>query len=335
MCSVAARAAVVQATSVLTALSTSSSRARACEGEEWREEVRRWRQERAAVVVPNGLSCGAYLSAGRLMASGSVLRHRVQFGVNEPPLGGRRGEVRPWSKASRRRLREALHRVNWSRHSSAWVVVTLTLPGNDVEMCRDGRVTRRWRRAFVKRWWRSFGPGVYAWKQEFQGRGAVHFAVVMPCPSNALAQPSAQLAELRRWVGRAWFEVVGSGSTAHLRAGTNVELIRDVRRLSTYIVGEVVKGRKSKEYQHVVPGDFVHVGRWWGVSRGLCEPWSAPWVQSERHAYAVRRVLTRSVTSRIHRRIVERQRRKRVSSMTVFVKGDAQSFAWRLQELRL
>jgi len=336
---VAARATVVQTTPVRDSCVNQDyiAGAGAREGEgpgEWREEVRRWREGHDQALVPNGLSCVSYVGAPVLEASGNLLRQRLRFGVSEPPFRSwRRGEVRPWSKASRRRLRETLHRVKWARHGDSWVVVTLTLPGNDVPMCRDGRVIRAWRRAFLRRWWRQFGKPEYAWKQEFQARGAVHFAVVMPCPSSALAQSSAQLADLRRWVGRAWFEVVGSGATSHLRAGTNVTLVRDVRALSSYIVGEVVKGRKSKEYQHFVPEDHQHVGRWWGVSRGLCEPISR-WVQTPEQAYATRRLLARMVRGPGYRRWMRRSMRRRVSSSTVFVREDALALGWRLQELR-
>ncbi len=333
MSSLAAGSRVVQATTVPSALSTLSARAREAEIGDWRGEVQRWREGRGRVVVPNGLSCVSYVGAPVLEASGNVLRQRLRFGVSEAPARSwRRGEVRPWSKGSRRRLREALHRVRWSRHASVWGVVTLTLPGNDVPMCLDGRVTGRWRQAFMRRWERRYGKGAYVWKREFQGRGAVHFAVVLPLHSSIVQQPN-DLAELRRWVGRAWFEVVGSGSTAHLRAGTNVEVVRDCKQLSTYIVGEVVKGRKSKEYQHIVPGDFVNVGRWWGVSRGLCEPVST-WVQTPEQAYATRRLLERAVRAPGYRRWVHKARRRRVSTVVVFTVEDALQLGWRIQGLR-
>ena len=329
--SLAARASVVQATPVCDWLSTSLAR-EAESGEGWREELASWRAGRAPGRAP-GWSCVSYVGAPVLEASGNVLRQRIRFGVSEPPFRSwRRGEVSMWSKASRRRLRLTLHRVKWSRHASAWVVVTLTLPGKDVEVCMDGRQVHRWRRAFLRRWRRDFGRSEYAWKLEFQRRGAAHFAVVLPLPSANVQQPN-DLAALRAWVAQAWYEVVGSGSVTHLRAGTQTAMIRDLRALRSYIVGELVKGRKSKEYQHILPTDYKHVGRWWGVSRGLCEPWSA-WGQSERQAYATRRVLARSVRSPGYRQHMRRSMRKRVSTSTVFVGEDAVSLAWRLQELR-
>ncbi len=301
---------------------------------DWRGEVARWRDARGRVEVPNGLSRGAYLHAGTLRVSGGVLEHRTRYGVpGEAPRGGRRGEVRPWTLASRRRLRVALRRAKWGRHAAEWCVVTLTMPGNDVAACLDGEQVQRWRRAWMERWRRKFGLPAYAWKLEFQARGAPHFAVVLPLPSASEQKPN-DLRALRAWVGRSWFEVVGSGSHAHLRAGTHVELVRDLRALSSYIIGELVKGHRSKEYQHIVPTGYTSVGRWWGVSRNLCEPWSE-FGQSERQANATRRILARMVKSPRYRGVVRRSMRKRVSSMTVFSREDALQLAWRIHGLRL
>ena len=332
--SVAVGARVVQATPACDWLSTSSTRAGAREGDGWREEVQRWREGRLGAVAPNGLSWSAYLHAGTLRVSGGVLEHRIRFGVaGEAPKGGRRGEVRPWTVASRRRLRVALRRAKWQRHAAEWCVVTLTMPGNDVEACVDGEQVQRWRRAWMERWRRKFGLLAYAWKLEFQARGAPHFAVVLPLPSDSDQEPN-DLRALRAWVGRSWYEVVGSGSAKHLRAGTHVARVHDLRALSSYIVGELVKGHRSKEYQHVVPAGYTNVGRWWGVSRNLCEPWSE-FGQSERQANATRRILARMVRSPRYRGVVRRSMRKRVSSMTVFSREDALQLGWRIHGLRL
>jgi hypothetical protein len=301
-------------------------------------ELEVWRAGRSpssgSLVTPPaaGLSCGAYLAAGLVRSSGRVIEQRIRFGVGTPPPGGRRGEIVPWTRPSRRHLRLTMNRVIWERHSAAWVVVTLTLPGSDVAVCMDGVQVKRWLRSWLKRWHRRFGWCPYAWKLEFQGRGAAHFAVVLPITS-AHAMPS-NLAQLRRWVARAWWEVVGSGAATHLQAGTQTSLIRHVSALSSYMVGEFVKGRKSKEYQHVVPGDYRKVGRWWYVSPQLCEPWSE-WAQDERTAYRTRRVLTRLVRSPGYARAAVRARRRRVGRVVVFLRGaDALGMGWRLQGLR-
>lgn len=269
---------------------------------------------------------------GTLRASGRVIEQRIGFGVWPPPLGGRRGEVVPWSRSSRRRLRLTLNRVIWERHSPAWVVVTLTLPGSDVPVSMDGIQVKRWLRSWLKRWHRRFGSSSYAWKLEFQARGAAHFAVVLPVGSG-LHGSASELALLQRWVARSWWEVVGSGSETHLRAGTQTSLIRKLSALSSYMVGEFVKGRKSKEYQHAVPGQYRNVGRWWYVSARLCEPWSE-WAQDEVTAYRTRRALSRLVRSSAYARAMVRARRRRVGRVSVLLRGDALALGWQLQGLR-
>jgi len=231
-------------------------------------------------------------------------------------------------------LRWALQRIAWEKHAREWLVVTLTLPGDDVTMETDLRVVKRQFHAFMRRWSRRYGHPEHVWKLEFQRRGAAHFAVVLPSPLVAVASPSADLASVQAWVSEAWYEVVGSGSAAHLRAGTQVSPVRDVRRLGSYIAGYMLKSGKSKEYQHVVPEGVVNVGRWWGVSRGLCEPWSER-VQSSAQAYATRRALARSVRDvRGYSKWVRRAKRKRVSTMRIYTRGDARSMCRGLMELR-
>ena len=334
MHSLAAGSRVVQATLVPSALSTSYAGAR--EGEQLEGEVRvvlrglRAAREEASAL--NGLSCGAYLSAGRLRTSGRVVEHRNSWGLWEAPKGGRRRGITCWSKSSRRRLRTMFQRVLWEKGGRRWLVATLTLPGRDTAVQMDGRVVHRYRRAFLKRWWRKFGQGDYAWKLEFQRRGAAHFAVILPLPSASDQQPY-DLTVLQAWVAQAWFEVVGSGSLAHLHAGTQVQVIRDSKRLCSYLSGEFVKGGKNKEYQHIVPADYVNVGRWWGVSRGLMEPWSE-WMHDEPTAYRVRRAVVKLARSKWARGRCERARRKRPSSMTVYTRGDALLLGWQLNRLR-
>lgn len=290
-----------------------------------------WRAQRPPLARPQltapGLSCDAYVHAGTLEVSHRAVRHRIAFGVGDP-VGARRGEVRPWTKASRRRFRSALHRVQWERHSSAWCVATLTLPGADVEICMDGLRVRSWRRTFLMRLYRRhLAPG-YVWKLEFQRRGAAHLAIAYSVTGGV------DLEAERAWVARVWWEIVGSGSERHLRAGTSVEKVRSLRALSTYLIGEFVKG-KSKEYQHVVPRTYKNVGRWWGFSRGLVEPWSV-WRHDERQAYAVRRVLARCVRSQKGRRVVRRALRRRTGRIEVYLQPESVGLVvgWQLQGMR-
>lgn len=282
-----------------------------------------------------GLSCVSYVGAPVMEASGHVFRLRVRHGVSDPPFPRTwyRSEITAYSKGSRRRHREALQRVAWARHSSRWMSITLTLPGRDVEIEKDGRVVHGYREAFLRRCRRRYPRCPFTWKLEFQARGAAHFSVLLGLPSRDILQRPHDLGVLRSWVAQSWFEIVGSGSASHLRAGTQVDEVRDIRRLRTYMVGELVKGRKSKEYQHNVPEGYQHVGRWWGMSRDLREPVSH-FALTAKQAYKVRRLLKHMTSSRGYRRKLERDRGKYVSTSAVFVNGSALDIAWKLYGLR-
>jgi hypothetical protein len=229
-------------------------------------------------------------------------------------------------------MRAAFQRVLWERQPGRWAIVTLTLPGKDVEVEMDGRVVHKYRRAFLARCRRRWPGCPFAWKLEFQRRGAAHFAALLCLPSESLKQPT-DLTVLQAWVSLAWFEIVGSGSESHLRAGTQVQWVRSSRSIGSYLIGEFVKGKRSKEYQHVVPADYHHVGRWWGMSRGLAEPFSY-WSTTYEHAVKVRRLLTRMSGSKGYRRYLERARRKPVSTARVYLRGSALEVGWQVQGLR-
>lgn len=192
----------------------------------------------------------------------------------------------------------------------------------------DGQRVRSWRRTFLMRLHRRHLALSYTWKLEFQRRGAAHLAIAYG------VRGGFDLGSEREWVAQSWFDIVGSGSLRHLHAGTSVEKVRSLQALSTYMIGEFVKG-KSKEYQHVVPRSYTNVGRWWGFSRGLVEPWSV-WRHDERQAYAVRRVLARCVRSQRGRRVVRRALRRRTGRIEVFLQPDSVGLVvgWQLQGMR-
>ena len=284
-----------------------------------------------------GLSYGSYVGGVPVLeASGHLVTQRIRFGVSAPGRRSwRRGAITPWTNGSRRRLRWTFQRCQWEKFGSEWVIVTLTLPGKDVEMEMDGRVIKAWFQAFRRRWERAYGGWVGVWKLEFQARGAAHFAVVLPSPVPAVATSPLGLTSLREWVSRAWYEVVGSGSAAHLRAGTQVMPVRDVRRVGSYIAGYMLKSGRSKEYQHVVPKGYHHVGRWWSAFGGLVAPVTT-FVQTPEQAYRTRRALACSVRARSpgYGQWVDRARRKRVSTIRYYSRRDAVSLCRGLMELR-
>lgn len=207
----------------------------------------------------------------------------MRHGRHVAPLGGLRGEVGAFSKASRRRMLRKVAQVDDSRAGRA-TFVTLTMPGT------WGRPATRelawlvyggaaawkvaldtWLHRVGRRW-----PGVFGiWKLEPQERGAPHFHLLLwGVPDGSAA-----------WVARSWWEVVGSNEPDHLAAGTRTEWLRSVNGTMFYCAKYCAKP-VSAHASH----DWAHVGRWWGAHRWKLAPVSivarscsdSQWVQIRR-----------------------------------------------------
>ena len=212
----------------------------------------------------------------------------------------RRGVIVEWSQRSRGRLAKmvlASPAATWGEPDDPTriLLVTLTYPGQEGRefIPRDGRVAHGHRRRFLERWAHRFGTCRCVWKLEFQARAgewsndwercAAHWAFWMDTPSDV------GLRDVRGWVSRTWWNIVGSQAQAHLLAGTRVEPWRGP--LVGYALKYMRKGR-DKEYQHRVPDGYVTAGRWWGLV-GLGVDWvEAP--LSEREFFTLRRLVMRS-----------------------------------------
>lgn len=198
-----------------------------------------------------GLSSSAYLRAGRWEvewwegADLVTLRPKLDCGpVAEKGFtsygGGPRGAIRGLSSAARRRMRKVLNtirREEWCRG----IEITLTFPD-----CPEEAWAKQRFRAFRDRLRRLFPEHAGFWKMEYQKRGSVHFHLLVLGIEFVAHE----------WVARSWFEVVGSGSRAHLEAGTQTRRIRSVAQARSYVAKYVSKG---------VDGDRPGCGRFWGT----------------------------------------------------------------------
>jgi len=174
---------------------------------------------------------------------------------------GTRGVIRGFSRKSRLRMLRALSDVDWLAEPGHPDMVTLTYPR---QYPRDGRICQAHLRAFTERHRRKWGDARFAWKREYQRRGAPHFHLYIFRPSGV------GIDAYRAWVARAWFEVVGSGDARHLRAGTAVDQqfcskVRSSRMIAWYFAKHNIKGDHSKAYQNDAPDDAHHIGRYWGI----------------------------------------------------------------------
>jgi len=185
------------------------------------------------------------------------LNKRFQFlkSVERSGSGShKRGFIVSYSPRSALRLSHVLQRYGFAMD---WFL-TLTYPA---EFVKD-RNMRRYKRdldAFLKRLRRYDKNVLYIWVLEFQLREAPHFHLLLKFSSTFSPE------HFRKWVSRAWFEVVSSGDVKHYRAGTNFERIRSKRLVKSYVKKYLSKGG----YQKQVPLWVLNLGRWWGYTRQL------------------------------------------------------------------
>lgn len=223
-------------------------------------------------------------------------RPRAQIG------GGRRGAIKGFSSASRRRLMRRLASIN--RHGSERppAFITITYPR---EYPTESNVYKAHARALLKRLRRRFGARPVIWRLEFQKRGAPHF--------HLLVWDLEVTDELKPWLLQAWYEVCGTGDRRHLRRGVDVQRMESWKRVTVYVSKYVAKVQDGRE------GAAVSPGRIWGVedSALLCitpVSWTVGW----REAIRIRRTMQRYAGLR-------RPGGQREQGVTVFLSEDGAS----------
>ena len=192
--------------------------------------------------------------------------------------GGIRGKVRGFSTVSRRNLLRRLAAINrraFRSFQGKVYFLTLTYPKqypDDPELCK------RHLKAFLKRLERRYGPFAAFWRLGIQERGAWHFHLLLFAPTSFGTLP-----RLRDSVASCWYEVCGKVSEGHLRAGTNVEVVRRWKEATSY-----AEKYLAKEEQFL---EGMETGRVWGRWNKELLPvrWETTRV-SLRDAYRIRRV---------------------------------------------
>ena len=195
--------------------------------------------------------------------------------------GGARGVVRGFSRGSRRRLLSTLNKVSKTHLQSA-LFVTLTYPG----VWPDA--WERWKRdldAMGKRIRRQFPGCSFVWRLEYQRRGAPHFHLML------FGVPFVPAS----WLARSWYEIVGSGDSRHLAAGTEVRRVRNFRSVIGYAAKYLAKGKSDD--------DARTDGRVWGVVGRSDLPIEIVGVTLSAQAfYKMRRYLRKWVEGKTHKK---------------------------------
>lgn len=182
-------------------------------------------------------------------------------GVDEAGDNGpTRGRINGFSADSRERLFRRAVSLCWEEAVGAGGIGMVTFTYPEV-FPTDGQLAKAHLKRLYERWRRRYGKPRGMWKMEFQGRGAPHFHCFVGLPESE--------DELRAWLLRQWYEVVGSGDERHLFHGVDISRWRwgtlgeSRARVGEYFARHGAKGWTS--YQNRVPEGYVSPGQFWGV----------------------------------------------------------------------
>jgi hypothetical protein len=168
--------------------------------------------------------------------------------------GGRRGGVKAFSEASRKRLEliaasaanefRSLLTLTYHAQAEAW----------EEDAVRNGRIVMRSKRD-LNRFLTALRPelGAYLWVQEFQTRGVVHYHVLC---EGRVAEPRVSLV---------WCRATGAiDDAAALKYAAKVKEIDGQGAARWYVSAYVGKAR-----QKLLPPGVEAGKRWWGRSRSV------------------------------------------------------------------
>lgn len=126
---------------------------------------------------------------------------KVSRGIEgEQVGGGKRGAVKGFTVASRRRLMQTIARIR--RDAELPCFVTLTYPS----VFPSPKESKRHMEIFIKRIKRKFDGVGFIWKLEPQERGAPHYHLLVW---------GVHEVELRAWIPKAWFAIAGNDDQNH------------------------------------------------------------------------------------------------------------------------
>lgn len=173
---------------------------------------------------------------------------KYHFRGIDPDLPREREPVKEFTKESRKRLAFVASNTPIDFLSMATLTYPKLWPA-------DGKEVKRHLKLFIQRCRRRWVPLEYLWFIEFQARGAPHFHILLSCKIRRRD---------REWTSETWYEIVDSGLSEHLFAGTRIERIRKPNGARRYAVKYAFKMRQKN-----VPKDYRNIGRFWGHSKAV------------------------------------------------------------------
>lgn len=186
---------------------------------------------------------------------GKVQRAHRFSGRTTELVGGRRGTVQTFSKASRRRL---LRQVAKVRRDVPTLFITLTYP--DI-FPTDPTKWKRDLKTFAERLKRYCPEASLIWRLELQvrksgvneGKIAPHYHLLV---YGLIDSKAFEIDKFRFWLSESWFQVVGSHNEKHLLAGTNCTVMRSWQGSMAYAAKYLTK---------IEENSYENIGRHWGV----------------------------------------------------------------------
>lgn len=188
--------------------------------------------------------------------AGHVTIKMITKGPPSPQGAPQRGKVRGMSRKSRKRL---LERISATRGLKGAFFVTLTYPD---EFPEDPRQQYRDLKVLLQRILHEHPDAGYIWRKEYKKRrSGVNVGLIAPHFHLFLLMPGQLLTNVRSYISRAWFEVVGSGDERHERAGTQVDTLKNLRHAMYYASKYI-----AKQDDDALPDG---TGRIWGYGGSL------------------------------------------------------------------
>lgn len=216
------------------------------------------------MIQPNKFSLKAQ---GRLLKVSAI-------SPSEENIGGKRGKVSTFSRASRLRILQKLHTIQKVSNTHA-VYITLTYGQRFPSPTDAKRHLANFLKRIHRRW--LYCSGI--WRLEFQERGAPHFHIIL------FGLPFVPKEVIAEWWGSTIGVEYADWSTGTARHPfTRIEALTGFRKVLYYVskyVAKVADGGFNLHAYLTAEGEFIHpqtgeisetVGRWWGVFNSIWLP---------------------------------------------------------------
>lgn len=184
-----------------------------------------------------------------LEAQGSLLKMTVRgYKSNPSPFGAKRGKIRVFSAASRRRLMRFMARLKTRKIRATFITLTFS---EEIDNVSAKKVLKR----FIMRIRRRHPQASAVWRMEYQSRGAIHFHLL------AFNLPFWKQQDLQA----TWEHCTGEVTSI-----VDIRLVNGARSVMAYVSKYIAKrddGGASTSlddgsYQHAARDDMS--GRYWG-----------------------------------------------------------------------